>query len=99
MPRPKGSKKTPGSGRKPGTPNKATATVKSAVLEAFERLGGADYLEQLGREDPKTFVPMMLKCIPNEVQGKIEHMLPTLVLSQDYVAGQVSESESEDEQG
>lgn len=85
-------------GRKKGTPNKINATIKEAVLVAFDRVGGADYLEQLAREDPKTFVPLMLKCIPNEVQGRFETGLPLLVLQQDYVNGQVREIGSADEE-
>lgn len=44
MPRPKGSQKTPGSGRAPGTPNKATAEVKTLArvygAEAIATLAG-----------------------------------------------------------
>ena len=41
-------------GRKKGTPNRATHDMKAAILEAFERAGGADYLT------------MLAKILPNE---------------------------------
>ena len=44
MPFARGTPKPPGSGRKKGTANKATAEVKDMVLEALHKAGGADYL-------------------------------------------------------
>lgn len=45
----------PGPGRPKGSQNKLTKTVKQAVLDAFEELGGAEWLASVAREDPKTF--------------------------------------------
>lgn len=64
-----GSRKTPGSGRKKGTPNKITGAVKAAVLEAFEAVGGAEYLVRLADEEPRVFATLLAKCIPQEVTG------------------------------
>ena len=68
-PAPSGSRKTPGSGRKKGTPNKITGAVKAAVLEAFEAVGGAEYLVRLADEEPRVFATLLAKCIPQEVTG------------------------------
>ena len=31
---------------------------------AFEQVGGVDYLVRLAQEDPKTFVPLLIKTLP-----------------------------------
>ena len=33
---------------------------------AFEQAGGVDYLVRLAQEDPKTFVPLLIKTMPPE---------------------------------
>ena len=53
-------------GRKKGTPNRTTQDMKSAILEAFERAGGADYLTMLAKDEPRTFVTLLAKVLPNE---------------------------------
>ena len=52
-------------GRKKGTPNLTTQDMKSAILEAFERAGGADYLTMLAADEPRTFVTLLAKVLPN----------------------------------
>lgn len=61
-----------GSGRKSGTPNKVTASVKAAILEAFEKLGGVDYLVKVGQEDPKTFLALVGKVLPTQIEPSEE---------------------------
>ncbi len=51
-------------GRAKGTPNKTTTALKEAILLSFERLGGAAYLEQVGRADPKTYCTLLAKILP-----------------------------------
>ena len=53
-------------GRKKGTPNRTTHDMKSAILEAFDRAGGADYLTMLAADEPRTFVTLLAKVLPNE---------------------------------
>jgi hypothetical protein len=48
--------KQPGSGRKRGTPNKLTATVKMMVMGALEKLGGEKYLIQQAKKHPQAFM-------------------------------------------
>src|SRR5262245_4888481 len=38
-----------GAGRKKGTPNKLTADVKAAIMEAFCEAGGAEYLRKISK--------------------------------------------------
>ncbi len=33
---------------------------------AFEQVAGVDYLERLAQEDPKTFVPLLIRTMPPE---------------------------------
>jgi len=57
-------------GRKAGTPNKTTAAVKDAILEAFEAVGGAKYLQTVAREDFKTFCTLLSKVMPMQITGE-----------------------------
>ena len=54
-------------GRSKGTPNALTVSVKEAVERAFERLGGASYLEHVGRTDPRTFCALLSKLLPTKL--------------------------------
>ncbi len=56
-------------GRAAGTPNKTTAQVKEAILKAFEKVGGATYLEKVAQEDPKTFCTLLGRVLPTELTG------------------------------
>lgn len=53
-------------GRAKGTPNKITLSVKEAIERAFEKLGGASYLEHVGRTDPRTFCALLSKLLPTK---------------------------------
>ena len=56
-------------GRQKGTPNKLTASLKAAVLEAFEKLGGVDYLVKVGNDDPRTFLALVGKILPTQMEA------------------------------
>ena len=58
-------------GRTKGTPNKTTASVKNALIEAFEELGGVEALADWGRAEPGEFYKLWVKIMPTEV--KAEH--------------------------
>jgi hypothetical protein len=60
----KDGKKT--GGRQKGTPNKTTRDMKAAILEAFERAGGVDYLHALANSEPRTFATLLAKVMPSE---------------------------------
>lgn len=67
--RKKGTPKT--GGRKKGTPNKLTTEVKSAILAAFDKVGGVDYLENVAKTDPRTFCTLLGKIIPTQIDGEL----------------------------
>lgn len=56
-------------GRKPGSMNKTTATVKAALTEAFERLGGVPALQRWAKSEPTEFYKLWAKMLPVEPVG------------------------------
>lgn len=53
-------------GRKAGTPNRVTASIKGALLEAFDRMGGVDALTRWGEEHPSEFYSLVGRLVPRE---------------------------------
>lgn len=72
--RPKGLPKT--GGRQKGTPNKRTALLKDAILEAAEKAGGeggvVGYLWLQAVENPAAFMTLLGKVLPTQVEGSGE---------------------------
>lgn len=72
--RPKGLPKT--GGRKKGTPNKRTALLKDAILEAAQNAGGeagiVGYLTMQAIENPGPFMTLLGKVLPTQVEGSGE---------------------------
>jgi len=54
-------------GRQKGTPNALTASIKDAIHNAFEELGGMSYLVHVGRTDPRTFCALLSKLLPTKL--------------------------------
>ena len=52
-------------GRPRGSPNRSTTELKSAILQALDQAGGAEYLERLARDQPDTFVKLLLRLLPS----------------------------------
>jgi hypothetical protein len=71
MARPKGLPKTGGGSRK-GRPNKISADIKAAILAAFDKVGGAAYLERQAEENPVAFMGLLAKVLPLQVAGTAE---------------------------
>ena len=68
-----------GRGRPKGIPNKMTTTVRLAIEQAFHGAGGVDYLVALAKKDPRAFVTLLVRIIPQEVRvdGQINHSIFT----------------------
>lgn len=60
-------------GRQKGSRNKTTSDVKAAILSAFDRAGGVEYLAKIADEDPKTFCALLGKVLPMQVTGDAEN--------------------------
>ena len=56
-------------GRAKGTPNQLTASIKDAIQNAFEELGGTSYLVHVGRSDPRTFCAVLSKLLPTKLSN------------------------------
>lgn len=54
-------------GRQKGSQNKFTADMKQVFLNVFDRLGGEDWLWEFANNDPKTFVMILAKLLPNNL--------------------------------
>lgn len=64
----------PGPGRPPGVRNRMT-NLRDAVLEAFDRVGGADYLVRLAegtQSDRAAFTGLMAKILPSQIQAQVD---------------------------
>lgn len=63
----------PGPGRPKGVPNKTTALLKDAILQAAEQAGGeggiVGYLTLQAHENPSAYLSLLGKVIPLQVQG------------------------------
>lgn len=60
-----------GKGRKKGVPNKATASIKAAILEAFEQRGGVESLVGWANENPTEFYKLWGRLAPAEVTADV----------------------------
>lgn len=79
-------KKTPkigegkaGPGRPKGLPNKTTALLKDAILQAAEAAGGKEgivgYLTQQAKDEPSAFMTLIGKVLPMQVAGDPDNPL------------------------
>lgn len=60
-----------GKGRKKGVPNKFTRTIKAAIEDAFEKVGGADYLAKMAIAEPTAFMTLLGKVIPQQIEHSL----------------------------
>lgn len=60
-------------GRKAGTPNKLTATVKMMVLGALDKKGGQRWLERQMDKYPQAFLTLLGKIIPTQIVGDMSY--------------------------
>lgn len=69
----KGHQKISNSGRKPGSVNKLTQTVKQAFEIAFEQMQGEKNTNLLewGKKNPTDFYKIASKLIPSEMNAKL----------------------------
>lgn len=63
----------PGPGRPKGSPNKTTALLKDAIIQAATNAGGDDglegYLQARALDSPKAFLSLLGKVLPMQVTG------------------------------
>ena len=77
----KGSPKT--GGRKKGSIATQTNEVKEAVLRVFNDLNAADeYLEEIAKSDPRLFLSLVAKLIPQASEVSIDHRVSVSIAEQ-----------------
>ena len=57
-----------GMGRKAGSQNKLTKTIKEAIEASFDQVGGADYLARMAMEEPVAYMGLLGKVLPTQVK-------------------------------
>jgi hypothetical protein len=64
-----------GTGRPKGSPNKVTKTIRESILEAFEQVGGTEYLVKMATspsaEDRRIFGALLARVLPTEAQASL----------------------------
>ena len=81
-----GHPKLPGAGRPKGQPNKTTTSLKEALLLAATAAGGGDlvaYLTKMAIEQPSSFLSLLGRVLPLQLQGDSEK--PLTVRRVEYV--------------
>jgi hypothetical protein len=76
----KGRKKT--GGRKKGTPNKVTTSLKDAIMNAFDIAGGEEYLVEVAKQDHKTFCSLLGRVLPKEISTSIHSDLDSMSMEE-----------------
>ncbi len=66
QPEPRWKHQLTGGSRK-GIQNRQTVAIKDAIERAFDRLGGASYLEHVGKTDPRTFCALLSRLLPTKL--------------------------------
>lgn len=56
-----------GMGRPPGSVNKTTATLKTALEQSFDELGGTRWLVELAKSEPRAYAALLAKLLPSQV--------------------------------
>lgn len=76
---PENIRKRAGAGRPKGSPNKRTALLKDAILQAAEKAGDKDgmvgYLTLQAQENPTAFLTLLGKVLPMQVSGDVSGSL------------------------
>ncbi len=65
-------------GRKAGTPNKVTASIKEAIEQAFDQVGGVAYLVGQAKDNPVAFMGLIGRVLPKDVTVKVSELAAVL---------------------
>lgn len=72
-----------GKGRKKGVPNKSTALLKDAILQAATKAGGKagliGYLTTQATANPQSFLPLLGKVLPMQMTGEGDGPLTVVI--------------------
>jgi hypothetical protein len=62
-------------GRKPGTPNKVTATVREAMEQVFDGLGGAEAMLEWAKGNRGEFYKLWMRLLPVQINAQVQGRL------------------------
>ncbi len=51
--------------------NRIKSEIKAGILQAFDQVGGVDYLVEIARRDPPTFCRLLSAIIPAEIKASV----------------------------
>ena len=51
--------------------NRIKSEIKAAILQAFEQVGGVEYLVAIAKADPPTFCRLLAQVLPTEIKAEI----------------------------
>lgn len=72
-------------GRKKGTPNKVTGTLKEMILQALADVGGVEYLKVQSIDNPNAFLALIGRVLPLQVkEGGDEPKVPATTVNHIY---------------
>lgn len=84
-----------GPGRPKGLQNKFTRDMKEAFFEAFNELGGKDWLVKLGKVDRRAFAALCSRLLPSQITGKDGGPIQVLTESAQIGLSKLTDSELE----
>jgi hypothetical protein len=76
-------------GRPKGSPNKITQTIRDAILQSFDIVGGPKYLAKMAIEQPAAYLGLLGKVLPTQV--KMEVNQPVAITFQVVEAAEVEQ--------
>ena len=59
-------------GRPKGGQNKVTVSLRDAIMNAFETMGGEAYLVRVARQNPTVFCALLARILPLQLQASRE---------------------------
>lgn len=62
-------------GRRRGTPNRLTTTMRDAVMLAYDRIGGHEAFAAWAAENPTDFYRIAARLIPTEIKARSEEVV------------------------
>jgi hypothetical protein len=62
-------------GRKKGTPNKITSSLREMIQTALSEEGGVSYLRRIARDEPVAFCGLLGRILPLQVEASKEPLV------------------------
>lgn len=81
-----------GRGRVKGSQNKFNRDMREVFLNVFERLGGEQWLWDFANNDPRTFVNILSKLLPNNVNLGDSEGNPIMITIRGYDGNKSSDT-------